>query len=267
MSGDTLVDPAIIRSVLEHADTNGVAVAALAAGFSRRAIYSWRRRRTALGSNWPTDADIAAWQEKAVARAEDRARKRHQMRNYRRSRYLTGKLHIDPTGTRRRLRALFAIGYTARSLGGPLRVSPSRVSQIANGYWDQVHVDTAERVKVLFDRLCMTRPVGPVAERQRKLAARKGWPSALAWDDDTIDDPKARPQGMQKPTSRHRDEVDEAAVIRAMGGDRGVTLTKAERAEVVRRLRAAGWPVKRIEEHTGLKPDRYITRTTVERAA
>ena len=53
------------------------------------------------------------------------------------------------------------------------------------------------------------------------------------------------------------DELDENAVLRAMGGDRTIALSKAERTEVTRRLRARGWSSGRIEQHTGLKAERY----------
>lgn len=97
-----------------------------------------------------------------------------------------------------------------------------------------------------------------ITNRARNRAAREGWAVPLAWDDETIDDPNARPQGMQKESSRPKSDVDEAAVVRAMGGDRTLSLSMAERAEVSRRLRAAGWSFSRIEEHTGLKADRYL---------
>lgn len=48
--------------------------------------------------------------------------------------------------------------------------------------------------------------------------------------------------------------TDEAAVERAMGGDRTVTLTAVERREVVRRLHESGLNDADIHRRTGLHP-------------
>ena len=54
--------------------------------------------------------------------------------------------------------------------------------------------------------------------------------------------------------------IDEMAVERRLAGDR-VPITKAERVEVVRRARKAGWSFLDIEHRAGVpKPERYIIR-------
>ncbi|MFC5268432.1 hypothetical protein ACFPJ1_40535 [Kribbella qitaiheensis] len=166
--------------------------------------------------------------------------------------------HIDATGTQRRIRALMRIGWRYRDLENWLGVGKT-LHNLNLASTKSVHVDSAKRVVAVYNALSMT--PGP-SEKTRRLAEAWGWPSPLAWDDDTIDDPKARPLGMQKQTYRSRNEIDEAMVIRAVRDGRRdeqiiTTLTKAERAEVVRRMRAAGWSEGRIEEHTGIRADRY----------
>lgn len=53
---------------------------------------------------------------------------------------------------------------------------------------------------------------------------------------------------------------DESAVLRRLGGDRNVPLTRADRVEVVRRARSAGWTYRDLEQRAGVtKPERYLT--------
>jgi hypothetical protein len=165
------------------------------------------------------------------------------------------RFRIDPTGTRRRIRALIRMGWRYTDMDRWLGNRAPSTHNINRSDTMHVHTDTAAAVKRMYDALSMQ--LGP-SERNRAVAARRGWPSPLAWDDDTIDDPKARPAGVRGSGRPHRHEVDEVAVLRAIRGDRSIALTTAERAEVSRRLRAAGWSFAAIEAHTGLKADRYL---------
>jgi DNA-binding CsgD family transcriptional regulator len=70
----------------------------------------------------------------------------------------------------------------------------------------------------------------------------------LAWSDDKIDDPAARPSKM---VIHHHTAIDEIAVQRASRGER-VRLSRAERAEVVRRLTAAGLSAADIADRLGI---------------
>jgi hypothetical protein len=168
-------------------------------------------------------------------------------------------------GAQRRIQALAAIGYSFERIAtlsdGCHKLN---VRAIAYEERDWISSDYNESIKAVFDQLCMT-PYAPRNGHERagvtrimKRATASGWAPPLAWDDETIDDPAAKPVGL---TGRYivGDYIDEAAVLRRMAGDR-VTLTKDERIEVVRRLRAAQWTFGQIEEHTGLNVDRYIAR-------
>lgn len=165
---------------------------------------------------------------------------------------LTPGQFVSGVGTRRRIRALLAIGWSHREMRARSRVL---TAVTLNQKGDMVTRSMHERVAALYNELSMT--PGP-SDRTRARAAALGYASPLAWDDDAIDDPKARPAGVRGSGRPHRHEVDEVAVLRAMRGDRTINLTKAERAEVSRRLRADGWSFARIEAHTGLKADRYV---------
>jgi len=95
---------------------------------------------------------------------------------------------VDATGTRRRLQALQAAGYSLSALGAALGVSEQAVS-----LWlrrDVVEAATAAKVSALFG--CWQLRPGPSA-RAAGYARRKGWAPPLAWDEDTIDDPAAKP--------------------------------------------------------------------------
>ena len=163
---------------------------------------------------------------------------------------------FDITGTRRRLRALMRIGWSAELIAQHTDVGMSTIQALTSRTTIKVvYRRTNDRIIKVYDELS-GRP-GPSKEAV-KHATRLGYVSPLAWEYVDIDDPSAEPVGL---TGRYivGDYIDEAAVLRRMAGEM-VTLTKAERIEVVTRLRAAQWTYSRIEHHTGLKTDRYIAR-------
>jgi transcriptional regulator with XRE-family HTH domain len=158
-------------------------------------------------------------------------------------------------GLTRRLRALSTLGWRQSDIATESGVAISVINELMAGNQKVCMRGHAADLRACYERLSMR--VGPSA-KTRGLALKKGWVSSLAWDDDAIDDPSAKPVGL-KGRYLVGDYIDEAAVLRRMAGER-LNLTKAERIEVVARLRAAQWSLSRIEEHTGLKTDRYIAR-------
>ncbi len=109
---------------------------------------------------------------------------------------------VDATGTTRRLRALVALGWPRKHLERRLGLS-SRTAWLltaAPRVQDQVTVGTRDAVRALYDELSLSVP-GPsrAATRARNLAVARGWPPPLAWDDDVIDEPRARPRGWTAP--------------------------------------------------------------------
>lgn len=102
---------------------------------------------------------------------------------------------IDATGTRRRLQALVAMGWTLRALGPQLGFHPRRLTDLIHA--DQVLASTARRIADGY-RTMQTRDPRDhgVPDRSinmaRNLAAREGWHGPLAWDD--IDDPACKPE-------------------------------------------------------------------------
>ena len=158
-------------------------------------------------------------------------------------------------GTRRRLQALVATGWSQTKLAGLLGMSVANFNPLIHGRdTTRVRHSTERAVTALYARLWDTPPPADTrghrgaAKRSTALAARYGWAVPMAWDDDTIDDPDARPQHDLPDLP---DAVDEAAVLRRIDGQH-VRLTRAERHEVVRLLHVAGLNDGQIARRTGL---------------
>lgn len=105
---------------------------------------------------------------------------------------------IDGTGTRRRLQALVALGWSQAKLGDRLDIEAGNFWALMQGTTRPgVTVATARKVSVLYDELWSTPPPGGTKwekiARANALngAKRHGWVGPLAWDDATIDDPDA----------------------------------------------------------------------------
>ncbi len=144
---------------------------------------------------------------------------------------------VEAAGTRRRLQALVAVGWSGRVLATLLPMEPAHLNRILRGR-PTVAAATARRVRQLYDKLWdqpppqATRGQRISAARARAHAARQNWPPPLAWDDDTIGDPAARPHPWRRPhTHRSADLAADAADLAA----RGYTRTQiAERLGVSR---------------------------------
>lgn len=163
---------------------------------------------------------------------------------------------IDSTGTVRRLRALHALGWTFTALAAEIGWTVQNLSTMLGAA--RVTRNTADLVTALYDRLSMTTaPDTPSASRSRRAAARNGWFTPLAWDDDAIDDPAAVPS-LLPPVDGSDPDADEMAIQHRMAGHT-VTLARVDEVEMVRRLHAAGWTGKQIGDVIGRDRD-YATR-------
>lgn len=196
--------------------------------------YTAHRRRHEPTCRACKDAQ-AAWQYRYEAR-----------------RYLAGgSVMLNGVGVHRRIHALARIGWSYPMLAARLGLVGSAVHQFTRSA--TVTPATYARVAALYDEL-WDKP-GP-SNWVRAYAERQGWPPPLAWDDDSIDDPKARPNlGLG---DNRRKPIDEIAVGRAMRGD-AVALTPDERTEAVRRLKAQGFSLRETSERL------HIAKRSVER--
>ena len=96
-------------------------------------------------------------------------------------------------------------------LGDQLGYDPSWVAKLLNNPRRRVNRDTYQAVADLYDRLSMT--PGP-SQEARDRAKRKGWRPPLAWDDDSIEDPEAKPDRGEK---RHADWGERFLELRELG--------------------------------------------------
>jgi hypothetical protein len=169
---------------------------------------------------------------------------------------------VDVTGTRRRAQALVACGWSQARLARDLGLTAANFCAMLRR--DQVTAATARAVGDLYGRLWNRPPpehdqrTRGAAARARNHAGREGWAPPLAWDDDQIDDPHAKPaQGWKRSarTTRPSAELaeDAAELFRREGYTRenaaarlGVSLPALQSAlDVTRRAREAGYEAQR----------------------
>jgi len=101
--------------------------------------------------------------------------------------------YLDATGTRRRIQALRAIGYSARALAEASTAGECVIERICNGQ-PTVRGVVAAKIQDAYAKLSQTpAPAGRSATRAKSYAAAQGWEPPAAWDDDEIDDPAATP--------------------------------------------------------------------------
>ena len=105
---------------------------------------------------------------------------------------------VDATGTRRRIQAMVAIGWTLSWLSQEAGHTDRWCHDILAGD-HRILRSHADEVRALYGRLWDKPRTGPYATRAIRQAQRRGWPVPLAWDDDTIDDPTAKPCGVLPP--------------------------------------------------------------------
>ena len=103
----------------------------------------------------------------------------------------------DATGSVRRLRALQAIGWTQTEIARRLGWTCANINRYFLGRQDTISHGFAKDIAALFDELQLS--PGP-SDRARQQARLRGWAPPLAWDEDTIDDPAAKPDvGVHRP--------------------------------------------------------------------
>lgn len=117
---------------------------------------------------------------------------------------------VDATGTRRRLHALVAIGWSQAKLGERLGIAPAGMSQVMRR--EHVTAGTARAAAELYEELWNRLPPEGgqrekiAAARARNSARQNGWVPPMAWDDDQIDLPAGNPADswQRVPSPRHR---------------------------------------------------------------
>lgn len=130
---------------------------------------------------------------------------------------------VPSVGTIRRIQALVWLGWSLPVIGGRIGMDRRNTTRLLRQ--DQVTRATEAAVRRVYGELWDKQPpTRTTAERysvsrSRGEALRRGWVSPLAWDDDTIDDPDARPQGTAGAlTGRRAAIVEDCELIASDGG-------------------------------------------------
>ncbi|MGW4493828.1 hypothetical protein [Streptomyces sp. NPDC004376] len=100
--------------------------------------------------------------------------------------------YVDAAGTRRRLQALRAIGWSSHVIAARSGLHETRIQTICTSLQPTVRQSIATKVQKVFAELHATpAPAGRSATRTRGFAAEQRWAPPAAWDD--IDNPAAAP--------------------------------------------------------------------------
>jgi hypothetical protein len=99
---------------------------------------------------------------------------------------------IPNVGTRRRIHALQAIGYSRAVIAAEAGYgNGGSIAYICKPASKAVTQSTYWKIRETYERLCMTVPQSDDAKKVRTWAKRHGYAPPLAWDD--IDDPNEQP--------------------------------------------------------------------------
>jgi hypothetical protein len=159
---------------------------------------------------------------------------------------------IDATGTRRRLQALVAVGWSTALLATALGRTTSNLIRTMTSR--KVTAETAQVVAALYDQLWnIAPPQDTTAQRRaadnaRAHASEASWLPPLAWDDIDIDNDPEPPT--PETSTPNPGDLDEIAIERAINGD-GIHLqhlTQTEQIEVIRRLTHRGKSIHDIAD-------------------
>lgn len=184
---------------------------------------------------------------------------------------LSAGASVPAVGTRRRLQALLALGWSQSKLGERLGVEPGNFTALMKQ--TQVSARRARAVAALYDQLWNTPAVGTdhrskiSVSRALGRAAKEGWLPPMAWADADIDDPAAHPNA-----SGYDSELVEAVMAGALlSGDEDIELglTRVERVEILRRGRLAfAWhSTAQIAQRLGLDASQLYNDLAHQRRA
>ncbi len=106
----------------------------------------------------------------------------------------------EACGSRRRLRALIAIGHSPAHLARQADITPARTRRLLTGQTRSVSPELHATVSALYERMWNQLPAehssrgAALAKAARRRAETAGWLPPMALDDDRIDDPAYRPR-------------------------------------------------------------------------
>lgn len=94
------------------------------------------------------------------------------------------RLRVPALGSRRRLQALRAIGYSISRLSKETGLSEIYIRQFCKGRHENIRREYAETIDRVYRTLCV-QPLhnSASAKKARLYAQRNGWYPPMAWDD------------------------------------------------------------------------------------
>ncbi|MEU5322932.1 hypothetical protein AB0G67_40210 [Streptomyces sp. NPDC021056] len=98
---------------------------------------------------------------------------------------------VSAVGTMRRLRALAWMRHRFMDIQQATGIHRDSLLWLARGKSERTTAAREAKIREVYDRLSMT---DGGSSRARAFAVKHGWDGPLAWDDETIDDPRAVPQ-------------------------------------------------------------------------
>lgn len=137
---------------------------------------------------------------------------------------------VDATGTRRRMQALVAVGWSQARLASRLGITETSLCRILAGSGGVLQA-TADAAAAAYEEWWRgpsagaSRAARGSITRARQHAARQGWLPPLAWDDDTIDDPDTEPHtgpalaGRAAIDARTAARIEDARELLTLGED------------------------------------------------
>ena len=161
---------------------------------------------------------------------------------------------VDPTGTRRLVQGLVAMGYSYRAIGDAMDRAETWVCYLTRVDSSKgILRRTAVQVRLAAHQLlAQSPPQGRAATYAKTVAARHGWHPLGVWDD--INDPECQPIFGDVVVVDEGD-VDEVKVQRALRGFKA-DLTDAETAATLRAAMTRGTTFTRMCRDMGLNRTR-----------
>lgn len=98
---------------------------------------------------------------------------------------------VPSIGSTRRMRALVALGHPVRTIADAAGMEYSTASYLLNGHPDTIHYELTQRVDRAYRLLSETTGTHV---RSLRRAQREAFAPPAAWDEESIDDPQARPE-------------------------------------------------------------------------
>jgi len=131
--------------------------------------------------------------------------------------------NVPAVGTARRIQALMAIGWPLPVIVRHAGLSAANASRLLTR--EKVTRDTDAAVRRVYEALWNKTPQAVTATEETRIAQaiddarRRRYAPPMAWDDGTIDDPAARPQGtVGTLTGRRAAIVEDCELIASDGG-------------------------------------------------